>query len=210
MLQIKSLNKSFSEKQIFKNFNFELKNDEHLIISGTSGSGKSTLAQIIAGLDDRYEGIISYKEMTLGHVSRHDWMKHIQYVPQYNANTLDPKKTVSWVLKQPLKHFNIPKRLHDDKILSVIEQCQLDKRLLSKKVCTLSGGQFQRLWIAKALLVEPEILILDEATTNLDVINEDIIIQMLRNLNTLQLIMITHDPYLLDSLPGKHLKIECN
>ena len=210
MLQIKSLNKTFSEKQIFKNFNFELKNDDHLIISGTSGSGKSTLAQIIAGLDNRYEGIISYKEMTLGHVSRHDWMKHIQYVPQYNANTLDPKKTVSWVLKQPLKHFNIPKRLHDDKILSVIEQCQLDKRLLSKKVCTLSGGQFQRLWIAKALLVEPEILILDEATTNLDVINEDIIIQMLRNLNTLQLIMITHDPYLLDSLPGKHLKIECN
>lgn len=210
MLQIKSLNKTFSEKQIFKNFNFELKNDDHLLISGTSGSGKSTLAQIIAGLDDRYEGIISYKDMTLGHVSRHDWMKHIQYVPQYNANTLDPKKTVSWVLKQPLKHFNIPKRLHDDKILSVIEQCQLDKRLLSKKVCTLSGGQFQRLWIAKALLVEPEILILDEATTNLDVINEDIIIQMLRNLNTLQLIMITHDPYLLDSLPGKHLKIEHN
>lgn len=210
MLQIKSLNKSFSEKQIFENFNLALEDTDNLIISGTSGSGKSTLAQIIAGLDDRYEGIISYKDMTLGHVSQQDWMKHIQYVPQYNANTLDPKKTVSWILKQPLKHFNIPKHLHDDKILSVIEQCQLDKRLLSKKVCTLSGGQFQRLWIAKALLVEPEILILDEATTNLDVINEDIIIQMLRNLNTLQLIMITHDPYLLDSLPGKHLKIKHN
>ena len=66
---------------------------------------------------------------------------------------------------------------------------------------TLSGGQFQRLWIAKALLVEPEVLILDEATTNLDVINERNHTQMLRNMDKLQLIIITHDPYLLDSLP---------
>ena len=65
MLQIKSLNKSFSEKQIFKNFNLELKDTDNLIISGTSGSGKSTLAQIIAGLDDNYEGMVSYKDMTL-------------------------------------------------------------------------------------------------------------------------------------------------
>ena len=103
MLQIKSLNKSCSEKQIFKNFNLELKDTDNLIISGTSGSGKSTLAQIIAGLDDNYEGMVSYKDMTLGHVSQQDWLKHIQYVPQYNANTLDPKKNSFLDLKTTFK-----------------------------------------------------------------------------------------------------------
>ena len=44
-------------------------------------------------LDDNYEGMVSYKDMTLGHVSQQDWLKHIQYVPQYNANTLDPKNS---------------------------------------------------------------------------------------------------------------------
>lgn len=207
MLRINQLSKSFSDKQIFKHFDLEMNTHEHLIISGVSGSGKSTLAQIIAGLDDDYQGVVSYKDLTLGQVSRHDWVKHIQYVPQYNTNTLDPKKTVSWILKQPLKHFNIPKIQHEDKVTEVMKQCKLDQSLLPKKVSTLSGGQFQRLWIAKALLVEPDILILDEATTNLDVINEETIIQMLQEFNKLQLIVITHDPYLLNSLPGKHIKI---
>lgn len=57
------------------------------------------------------------------------------------------------------------------------------------------------------MLVNPDILILDEATTNLDVINEELILQMLREMKDLQLIVITHDPYLLNSLPGKHLEI---
>jgi len=57
------------------------------------------------------------------------------------------------------------------------------------------------------LLVEPNILILDEATTNLDVMNEDIILQMLREFQYLQLIIITHDSYVLQALSGKHLNV---
>ncbi|GGG94744.1 ATP-binding cassette domain-containing protein [Staphylococcus pragensis] len=207
MLQIKQLNKSFSDKTIFRNFNYEANSHENIIISGVSGSGKSTLAQIIAGLDDNYQGIINYNDLTLGKVSRYEWMKHIQYIPQYNSNTLDPRKTVEWILKQPLKNFHIPEHLHKEKMQNAMTLCKLDSQLLNKKVSNLSGGQFQRLWIAKALLVEPDVIILDEATTNLDVINEELILQTLREIENLQLIIITHDPYLLHSLPGKHLKI---
>ena len=59
MLQIKQLNKAFSNKQIFKNFNYTLETHDHLLISGVSGSGKSTLAQIIAGLDSNYQGTLT-------------------------------------------------------------------------------------------------------------------------------------------------------
>ena len=79
--------------------------------------------------------------------------------------------------------------------------------ILNHKVSTLSGGQFQRVWIAKALILEPEILILDEATTNLDVINEEAILQMLISLKMTQLIIISHDTYVLSQFEGIQLQL---
>ena len=61
---------------------------------GLVGAVSLRLHKSLRGLDDHYEGIVSYKDMMLGHVSHQDWIKHIQYVPQYNANTLDPKNSV--------------------------------------------------------------------------------------------------------------------
>ena len=59
-------------------------------------------------------------------------MKYIQYVPQYNASTLDPLKSVAWILKQPLKHFDIPVSEHSERLHQVIRQCKIDDHLLNK------------------------------------------------------------------------------
>jgi len=134
-------------------------------------------------------------------------MQHIQYVPQYQKDTLDGRKTVQYTLMEPLKNYNFEKSSYQTRIDSVLERCLLPKDILKQRVETLSGGQFQRLWIAKALLVEPKVLILDEATTNLDVINEELIIEMLKSLKDTQLIIISHDSYVLNYFDGQMLNL---
>lgn len=90
----------------------------------------------------------------------------------------------------------------------MLKQCLLPQSILDQRVSTLSGGQFQRLWIAKALIIEPQILILDEATTNLDIINEETILNMLKELTQIQMIIISHDPYVIDYFKGQRLDLD--
>lgn len=134
-------------------------------------------------------------------------MKHIQYVPQYQRDTLNQRKTVLATLLEPLKNYKVNKQRYTSSIEAVLDQCNLPHDILNHKVSTLSGGQFQRVWIAKALILEPEILILDEATTNLDVINEEAILQMLISLKMTQLIIISHDTYVLSQFEGIQLQL---
>lgn len=133
--------------------------------------------------------------------------EHIQYVPQYQRDTLNQRKTVLATLLEPLKNYKIDKQRYTSSIETVLDQCNLPYSILNQKVSTLSGGQFQRVWIAKALILEPEILILDEATTNLDIINEEDILQMLISLKMTQLIIISHDTYVLSQFEGIQLQL---
>ncbi|WP_457826782.1 ATP-binding cassette domain-containing protein, partial [Staphylococcus aureus] len=77
-----------------------------------------------------------------------EWMKHIQYVPQYQRDTLNQRKTVLATLLEPLKNYKIDKQRYTSSIETVLDQCNLPYNILNQKVSTLSGGQFQRVWIA--------------------------------------------------------------
>ncbi len=176
MLKIERLTKYIDTQLIFKEISCTM-NDQHLLISGESGCGKSTLAKIIAGLDTDYQGKLYLNGRLRESYTSKEWMKHIQYVPQYQRDTLNQRKTVLATLLEPLKNYKVDKQRYTSSIEAVLEQCNLPHDILKQKVSTLSGGQFQRVWIAKALILEPEILILDEATTNLDVINEEAILK---------------------------------
>lgn len=207
MLEVNNMTKHIDGKRIFKDINIQM-NHHHLLISGESGSGKSTLAKILAGLDTDYSGQLYLNHKLREEYTTKEWMKVIQYVPQYQKDTLNGRKTVRYILTEPLKNYHVNKETYDKRIEAVLEQCALAPNVLNQRIDTLSGGQFQRVWIAKALIIEPQILILDEATTNLDVINEEAILQMLKLLEHTQLIIISHDSYVLNSFEGMTIKLD--
>ncbi|MBT2814992.1 ATP-binding cassette domain-containing protein [Staphylococcus coagulans] len=209
MLRIKNLTKKIDGRTILDHTDITM-TTTHLRIKGESGSGKSTLARIIAGLDQDYSGEVWWNNQRCRDFASKDWMKCVQYVPQYERDTLDNQKTVEAVLKAPLKNFKFDRATYSQKIDDVLKQCLLPQSMLQQRVQTLSGGQFQRLWIAKALIVEPEVLILDEATTNLDVMNEDLMLDMLQNIEGLQMIVISHDPYVLSCFEGAEYELKMN
>lgn len=209
MLRIKNLTKKIDGLTILDHIDITM-TTTHLRIKGESGSGKSTLARIIAGLDQDYSGEVWWNGQRCREFASKDWMKRVQYIPQYERDTLDNHKTVEAVLKAPLKNFKFDKATYSQKIDDVLKQCLLPQSMLQQWVQTLSGGQFQRLWIAKALIVEPEVLILDEATTNLDVMNEDLMLDMLQNIEGLQMIVISHDPYVLSRFEGAEYELKMN
>ncbi|MEJ7517482.1 ATP-binding cassette domain-containing protein, partial [Staphylococcus pasteuri] len=84
-------------------------NDQHLLISGESGCGKSTLAKIIAGLDTDYQGELYLNGRLRESYTSKEWIKHIQYVPQYQRDTLNQRKTVLATLLEPLKNYKVNK-----------------------------------------------------------------------------------------------------
>lgn len=207
MLEVENLTKTINHRHIINGLSLTIE-DQNLLMSGKSGSGKSTLAKMIAGLDSNYTDTIKFNHQSQESIPLKQWMKTIQYVPQYQRDTLNPRKTVEYILREPLRNYHVNKEDYGHKIETVLEQCLLPKSILKQRISTLSGGQFQRVWIAKALIVEPEVLILDEATTNLDVMSEETIIQMLKALQQVQLIIISHDPYVLNSFEGMELKLD--
>lgn len=102
MLTIKQLSKIIQHQPILKDITLDL-TEGHLLICGKSGSGKSTLAKIIAGLDLDYTGQIKYNGISRTDTQTKRWTKQIQYVPQYQSNTLDYRKRVRDILLAPLK-----------------------------------------------------------------------------------------------------------
>lgn len=185
---------------------FCVKKGETLGIVGESGSGKSTLVNMLMLMETPTKGSINYRGENLLTLSKREIWQHrpnIQMVFQAPSASINPKMKVMDVVTEPLLNYKKikpqDKRKVSQELLAMVE---LSEEYLERYAHHLSGGQCQRVSIARALASKPEVLICDEATSALDVSVQKSIIDLLINLqkkNDMTILFISHDLALVQS-----------
>lgn len=199
LLEIKNLSfkykDKYNERVIFKNCNECFNNNTFYAILGSSGCGKTTLLSVIAGMDDRYEGEILYKDKEIKNIGIDNFRRnHISMIFQdYNLfphlNSID---NIMVAVDISSNHKNINK----DIILKKLKEYGIDEIKARRKASTLSGGEKQRVAIVRSILMNNEIIIADEPTGNLDNDSSLFVVQEFKKLAKDQnkcVIMVTHN-----------------
>ena len=179
-------------------------------ILGTSGSGKSTLGKIATGLIKPTKGqVLFHNEIFAALPKRGKYRTKIQMIFQHAEVSFDPRQTLENSMAEAYRLCGIQYRF--DVLCSMAESFGIYPDQLKRRPPQLSGGELQRLAIARALLNDPEVLVLDEATSMLDVIIQAQIIKMLKKLQAernLSYLFITHDRPLARIMCDEILEIE--
>ncbi|WP_100159355.1 zinc ABC transporter ATP-binding protein ZnuC [Proteus columbae] len=180
LICLKSVCVSFGEREILKNISFDLKAGRILTLLGPNGAGKSTVIRLVLGL----------LNPTSGKVERQNALR-VGYVPQ--KLYLDP--TMPLTVK---RFMTLKPGVHDRDILPALERVNAAK-LIDQPMQKLSGGESQRVLLARALLNQPQLLVLDEPTQGVDVNGQlalyDLINQLRHELGC-AILMVSHDLHL--------------
>ena len=205
LLKVSNITKSYTEKKFWKksvknvlnDVSFSLKKGKCLGIIGESGSGKSTLGRILTGIENADGGIVEFKGKNI-HAKENKYLKReISIVFQNYVSSVNPKFSVAEIIAEPL---TIESRLKKDEIQEelkkLIESVGLSEEFLQRFPNELSGGQLQRVCIARAIATKPKFIMLDEAVSSLDVSTQVEILDLLKKLKkeyNLSYIFVTHD-----------------
>lgn len=205
IIEVKNLTAAYGKlPPVVNDLSFELHHGETLGLCGSSGCGKTTVIWAILGVLNRLgghaEGEILYENQNLLSLSEEQWRpirwKKLAIVPQGSMSALNPVFTVKRTFRETLK---VHKRLTSsagERIENLIASVGLAPGVLSSYPHELSGGMLQRVSIALALLLDPEIIILDEATTGLDLLVEADILKLLMRIQSergISMLFVSHD-----------------
>ena len=174
---------------------------EWVVLAGKSGCGKTTLARILAGLDELERGEILLDGV---HATVRELRRRVCWIPQDPGRSLNPRFTALEAISEPVEI----RRLPQERIPAAARRAEFDSSLLSRRVWELSGGQKARAAIARALTVEPSLLILDESLVALDIELQEQILATLRELAGVACLFIAHDTALLEQTGARVVLME--
>ena len=177
--------KKYGQQEVLNSFSLDIEKGKCLAVMGESGSGKSTIAKIIIGLEKPNSGEVKIFD------------KDIEFLFQNSYNALNPRMTVEDLIYEPLQ-FSTDIDVKDKRefILELLNQVELAPELLTRRRDELSGGQLQRVCLARALSTKPQIMIFDESLSGLDPLVQDKILDLLYKIQKeyqLTYVFISHD-----------------
>lgn len=194
MIQIENISKSFGQRQLFKDFSLKIEEKSFVVITGASGTGKSTLLNMMGNLEKSDGGTLKIDGKIIGRrTDSKIYRDTITYIFQNYG--LIPEENVKDNLLPSLKFTKINRNLKDKEIEDALFKVGLSD-ILEQPVFSLSGGEQQRVAIAKAILKPSKIILADEPTGNLDEENAHKIMSLLRYINeTLDktIVVVTHN-----------------
>ena len=153
---------------------------------GESGSGKTTIARVLLNLTKPTDSHVIFNGVNLSKATRKEIKKfrtEVAVVFQDPASNLNPRDTVLKSITRPLILHGMPRSLAKQKAIESLELVKMDTRYLNSYPHQLSGGQLQRIAIARALVLEPKVMILDEPTSALDISVQAQILNLLIDLH---------------------------
>jgi len=200
IVEIEKLSVEYTGIKALDDISFGIAEGDFLGIIGPNGAGKSTLFRCMLGLHTQYDGTIRFFGQNIKDSKKH--LSQIGFVPQKPVIDKNFPATVREIISMS-QNSNDSKKVEE-----VLQQVWMHE-LADRRIGDLSIGQQQRIFIAKALVNSPRILILDEPVIGLDVYNQDLFFQILSELNTKEKISIIWSSHDLDAVERLANKVAC-
>ena len=187
---------------------------EILGLMGPSGSGKSTVAKLLTGLTEADEGEIFVDGKKISYRKRgqrKEIYRRMQMVFQSPTASFDPRQTLGDGIGESLCNAGISGKTLDERVRELLRSCGLSEEFARRYPHEVSGGQCQRAAIARALAVNPKILICDEATSALDVMVQRQILELMASLREnsgISILFICHNPAVVEAFCDRFLVME--
>lgn len=218
MLKGTGISKSYSDRSsgkrisVLSSADITIAPGEAIAVMGRSGEGKSTLARILLKLERPDSGkiLLNGQDITdCAEKELRDFRRQVQFISQRPESFLDPIMTLGQSMREPLKVFDLPE--DTEEINRLLEAVQLNETILDRYPHQVSGGEIQRICLARALLLSPRLLVLDEPTSMLDISVQAQILQLLKDIQSkrdIAYFFITHDIRLADFLCSRVLRLQ--